>query len=238
MSALLRGELIKVRTTRTVFGYAAVGVAVAIANVLIMALSKDLVTVADKQQAIAGSPILLVLLGLVGAAGEYRHRTAAPAALVAGGAREQVLLARAGAYALTGLAIGVPMVVVSLGLGLPLLASEPGPLLGSSELAVATGGSLLAAAWCAIIGVAAGALVRSQVAGVVGVVILAFVIVPLLGAINDTIVGYTPFGAATLVAGDSAGGTLSWGGAALVLTAWTAALLLAAVAADRRRDLA
>jgi ABC-2 type transport system permease protein len=83
MSALMRGELIKAVTTRTLFGYAALGVALAIANVLIVTLSKDLVTVADKQEAIAGLPMLLILFGLVGAAGEYRHRTVAPAALAA-----------------------------------------------------------------------------------------------------------------------------------------------------------
>jgi hypothetical protein len=206
--------------------------------VLIMTLSQDLVTVAEKREAIAGLPILLVLFAIVGGAGEYRHRTAAPAALMAGGDRGRLLLARAGAYALTGVAIGVPMVAVSLAVGLPLLAGEPGPGLGLRELAVAGGGSLLAAAWSAIMGVAAGALLRNQVAGVIGALMLALVIGPLLHALNEAIVGYTPFGAATLVAGDPAGGALSWGGAALVLATWTAALLVAAVAVERRRDLA
>jgi ABC-2 type transport system permease protein len=237
MSAL-RGELIKTVTTRTVLGYAVVGVALALANVLIMTLSQDLVTVAEKREAIAGLPILLVLFAIVGGAGEYRHRTAAPAALMAGGDRGRLLLARAGAYALTGVAIGVPLVAVSLAVGLPLLAGEPGPGLGLRELAVAGGGSLLAAAWSAIMGVAAGALLRNQVAGVIGALMLALVIGPLLHALNEAIVGYTPFGAATLVAGDPAGGALSWGGAALVLATWTAALLVAAVAVERRRDLA
>jgi ABC-type sulfate/molybdate transport systems ATPase subunit len=48
---------------------------------------------------IAGLHFWLILFGLVGAAGEYRHRTAAPAALAAGGRRGRVLLARAAAYA-------------------------------------------------------------------------------------------------------------------------------------------
>ena len=135
MTALIRGELIKTVTTRTLFGYAAIGVALAIANVLILTLSEDLVTVADKQEAIAGLPMLLILFGLVGAAGEYRHRTAAPAALAAGGRRGRLLLARAGAYAVTGLVLGTLTVAVALALGLPLLAGEPGPGLGSDEIA-------------------------------------------------------------------------------------------------------
>ena len=102
MTALIRGELIKTVSTRTLLGYAVTGVALAIANVVIVTqFSGELVTVSDKQEAIAGLPIIVLLFGLVGATGEYRHRTAAPAALVAGRDRALLLLARASAYALT-----------------------------------------------------------------------------------------------------------------------------------------
>src|SRR5262249_39195611 len=117
MIALVRGELIKTATTRTVLGYAALGVSVAIANVLVVTLSGDWHRAGDKQQAIAGLPFWLILLGLVGAAGEYRHRTAAPAALATAGRRGRLLLARAGAYAWTGLALGALAGAVALALG-------------------------------------------------------------------------------------------------------------------------
>ncbi|HYU15923.1 MAG TPA: hypothetical protein VEL05_07625, partial [Candidatus Acidoferrum sp.] len=211
MSALMRGELIKAVTTRTLFGFTALGVALAIANVLIVTLSEDLVTVADKQEAIAGLPILLILFGLVGAAGEYRHRTAAPAALAAGGSRGRLLLARAGAYAVTGLVLGALTTAVTLALGLPLLRGETGPVLGSGELAAVAAGSIGGAALCAIIGVAAGALVRSQVAGVVGALVLMFVGTPLLNIVDETAAEVTPFGAAVVLAGnDPNAETLSW----------------------------
>jgi ABC-2 type transport system permease protein len=238
MSALVRGELIKTVTTRTLLGYAALGVALAIANVLIMTLSKDLVTVTDKQEAIAGLPMLLILFGLVGAAGEYRHRTAAPAALAAGGSRGRLLLARAGAYAMTGLALGALTTAASLALGLPLLRAEGGPGLGSGEITAVAAGSIGGAALCAIMGVAAGALVRNQVAGVVGALILMFVATPLLVIASDTAAELSPFGAAVVLAGDPNAMTLSWGGAALVLAAWTVPLLIAAIVVERRRDLA
>ena len=205
MTALLRGELIKTVTTRTLFGYAALGVALAIANVLIFTLSKDLVTVADKQEAIAGLPMLLILFGLVGAAGEYRHRTAAPAALAAGGRRGRLLLARAGAYAVTGLVLGTLTAAVALALGLPLLGGEPGPGLGSGEIAAVAAGSVVGAGLCAIMGVAAGALVRNQVAGVVGALILMFVGMPLLNIADETAAELSPFGAAVVLAGDPTG---------------------------------
>jgi ABC-2 type transport system permease protein len=237
MTALARGEVIKTLTTRTLFGYAALGVALAIANVLIMTLSKDLVTVADKQEAIAGLPMLLILFGLVGAAGEYRHRTAAPAALAAG-SRGRLLVARAGAYAVTGLVLGALTTAVSLALGLPLLSAEGGPGLGSGEIVAVAAGSVVGAALCAIMGVAVGALVRSQVAGVVGALILMFVGTPLLVIANDTAAEVSPFGAAAVMAGDPNALILSWGEAALMLAAWTVPLLIAAIVAERRRDLA
>jgi ABC-2 type transport system permease protein len=237
MTHLMRGELIKTVTTRTVVGFAAIGIALAIANIMITTLSEDLVTVADKQEAIAGLPIMLVLFGLVGAAGEYRHRTAAPAALAAGRGRGGLVLARAGAYALTGIGVGALTVVFSLALGLPLLGSEPGPGLGAGDVAIVAGGSVIAGALCAITGVAAGVLVRNQVVGVVGTLILAFVVTPLLYNVDPAVVEFTPFGAALVLAGDPNAETLSVGGAVLVLAAWTVPLVLGAIAAERGRDL-
>jgi ABC-2 type transport system permease protein len=239
MTALIRGELIKTVSTRTLLGYAVIGVALAIANIVIVTqFSGDLDTVSDKQEAIAGLPIIVLLFGLVGATGEYRHRTAAPAALAAGRDRALLLLARAGAYAVTGLAVGALMVAVALVLGLPVLAAHPGPGLGSHDVALVAGGSLIAAALSAIMGVAVGALVRNQVAGVVGALILAFVVSPLIATIDETAVEFTPFGAAFALAGDPQAGTLSWGEDALLLVAWTLPLMIAAILAERRRDLA
>jgi ABC-2 type transport system permease protein len=238
MTALLRGELIKTVTTRTVFGYAALGMAVAIANVLVVTLSRDLRSAADKQVAIAGLPFWLILFGLVGAAGEYRHRTAAPAVLAAAGRRGRLLLARAGAYAVTGLVLGALAAAVALALGLPLLSSEPGPALSSGEIAEVVAGSVICAALCAIMGVATGALVRNQVVGVVGALILMFVAMPLINIVDETAAELTPFGAAAVLAGDPTGDTLSWGGAGLVLAAWTIPLLAAAIVVERRRELA
>jgi hypothetical protein len=238
MTALIRGELIKTVSTRTALGYLAIGVALAVVNVVIVSQFSVLDKVADKRDALAGLPILLLLFGLVGAAGEYRHGTAVPAALMARRGRGWLLLARAGAYATTGLAIAAVMAAVSLAVGLPLVAREPGPELGFGDVALVAGGSLVAAALSAIVGVAVGALVRNQVAGVVGALILAFLGMELLAAVNEDAVGFTPFGAAALLAGDPGGGSLSWGAAVLVMGIWTMPLLIAAIGAERRRDLA
>ena len=238
MTALIRGELIKAATTRTWLAYTVLGVVLAAATAIIGSLTTDVVGVSDKQGVISGWPIVLLLFGLVGAAGEYRHRTAAPAALVAGRDRGVLLLARMGAYALAGLAIAALMTAVSLALGLPLLSGEPGPGLGAGDVVAVAGGSLGAAALSATMGVAVGALLRNQVAGVVSALILAFVVTPLLTTISETAQEYTPIGAAVVLAGALDGEALSWSAAALLLAAWTVALLAVAIVAERRRDLA
>lgn len=238
MTASIRGELIKAATTRTWLAYAALGAVLAAATAIIGSLTTDVVSVSDKQGVISGWPIVLLLFGLVGAAGEYRHRTAAPAALVAGRDRGVLLLARMGAYALAGLAIAALMTAVSLALGLPLLSGEPGPGLGAGDVVAVAGGSLVAAALSATMGVAVGALLRNQVAGVVGALILAFVVTPLLTTISETAQEYTPIGAAVVLAGALDGEALSWSAAALLLAAWTVSLVVVAIVAERRRDLA
>ena len=236
---LVRGELIKAITTRTILAFAAMAVVLAVGQVLASLLPgwEDLMSQDDKKEALGGLPLLVLLLGLVGAAGEYRHRTAAPAALVAGRDRGRLLLARAGAYAVAGVAVAALATAVTLAVGLPLLADRPGPAVSAGDVGLIAGGSLAAAALASAFGVALGALVRNQVAAVTGTLLVVFVVLPLVRALNATVLDVTPFGAAQGVAGAGLE-TLSTGAAGAVLVGWTGAALVAAVVAERRRDFA
>ncbi|WP_406297679.1 ABC transporter permease [Embleya sp. NBC_00888] len=239
MSRLLRGELLKTLTTRSIHGFVAGGVAFTVLNVVIVAVASGrLDEVAEKEEALSGLPVLLMLWGLVGVAGEYRHRTAAPAALVARRDRGLVLLARIGAYAVTGLLIGALLVAVSVGLALPLLADHPGADLAPGEVASVAAGNLAAFVLSAIMGAAIGAMVRSPVVGVVVVLPVNFAVLPLVAGVAESAANYTPFGAAGVLARSTHHTTLSAGAAAVVLGAWAVALVIAAVAGERRRDLA
>jgi len=239
MTRLLKGELVKLLTTRTLLFYALAGLALTVFNVVIVTVaSGDLDAVGEKQEALAGLPILLLLLGLVGAAGEYRHRTAAPAALISHADRGQLLLVRAIVYAGAGLLVGGLMVGVSLGLGLPLLASHSGPALTAAEIFPVAGGDLAASVLFAIMGVAIGALVRNQAAGVVALMLLNFILNPLVSMADESAGNYTPFGAAAVLARMTHNTTISAGAAGLVLAAWTLPLVALAIAIERRRDLA
>ena len=162
MTALIRGELIKTVTTRTLLGYALTGVALAIVNVVIVTqFSGELDTVSDKREAIAGLPIMRPPVR----AGRRRGRVPPPDGRP-GGARGGTR-PRAGCCwpgraptPLTGLAIGALMVAVAL-VARPAAAGRrtPGRALGAHDVALVAGGSLIAAALSAIMGVAVGALV-------------------------------------------------------------------------------
>ena len=239
MRRLIRGELIKLRTTRTALGFTAAVAILTLAIVLITILAGDPTTIADKRSALAvGSSIsaLLLVFGVVGAGAEYRHRTLAPALLVAPG-RGRLLAARVIAYGLAGLIIGVVMTVVTLAIGLPLLAGQPGPDLGADDYLRACGGGLLAIVLSTMLGVGAGTLVGKQVPAVIGTMIWIFIVEPLsnlIGHISKFTIGQT----ATSLGGDTGGDVLPWAAAALVMLAWTAAFLLAAALVDQRRDVA
>ena len=237
MTRLVRGELLKVRTTRTAVGFAAGVGLLTVAIVLLSILAGKPTTISDKRSALAvgdGISALLLIFGVVGAGSEYRHRTLAPALLVAPN-RGRLLGARVVAYALAALAIGFLMLVVAFALGLPLLAGRPGPALGAGDYVRAAGGSLIAVVLLTALGVGVGTLVGRQVPAVVGTMVWLFVLEPLsnlIGHISKFTIGQT----ATVVTGDNGGDLLPWGAAFAVMLAWTAAFLVAGALVDRRRD--
>jgi ABC-2 type transport system permease protein len=239
MSPLVAGELVKLRTTRTALGFAAAAVLLVVAVVLITTLAGDPTTVEDKRGAINFGGVLslpLLIFGIVGATGEYRHRTLAPGLLVAPD-RARLDVARMIAYALAALVVGVLMLVVAFGIGIPLLGGAEGPDLGGSDyLEIAVGG-VLAAGLCAMLGVGIGILVRNQVAAVVGALVWFFIIEPLLPLIDEGIADYTISGAAGALGGGGQGVEgLGFAAAGLVLVAWTAVFMAAGVLVNRRRD--
>ena len=239
MTNLIRGELVKLRSTRTAFGFTVAVALLALAIVLITILAGNPQSIADKRAALAvGSTAstLLLLFGVVGAGGEYRHRTLAPALLVAPG-RGRLLAARILAYGLASLAIGLVITIVTFAIGLPLLAGQPGPGLGAVDYLRAGGGGLVAIVLSTMLGVGAGSLVGSQVPAVIGALVWLFILEPLsglLGGVSKFAIGQT----ATAIGGDTGGDVLPWAAAFLVMLAWTAAFVLAAALVDRRRDIA
>jgi ABC-2 type transport system permease protein len=240
VTRLIRGEAIKLRSTRTALGFTIAAVALLLLVVLASILGGDPDTVSLKREALSvGGPIsfLLIIFGIVGATGEYRHRTVAPAVLIAPD-RSRLLLARALAYGVTGLGVGLAMIVVGLAIGIPLLSGTNGPSLGGSDYLTIVGGGLLSCFLCAAMGVGAGALIGNQVAGVVGALVFFFVIEPLAGLAWHDLPKYTISQSSSRIGGAEADPSFPFAGSLGILVAWTAILLLAGLFRERRREVA
>lgn len=229
----------KTLSTRTLFAFLVGGVGFALLNAVVVAVaSGTLHGVNQKEEALSRLPILLLVWGLVGAAGEYRHRTAAPAALMARHGRGTLLAARLAAYGATGLGLGTVTTGASLALGLPLLGDQPGPDLDLAQIGSVVAGNLAACVLSAILGAAIGALVRNQIVGVVVLLVVNFAVVPLIAGAQEGLANLTPFGASSVLSRMTHDTTLSVAAAGAVLAAWTVVVAGGALACERRRDLA
>jgi ABC-2 type transport system permease protein len=236
MTRLIAGELIKVRTTRTALAFGVASVLLVLALVLISTLTGDPTTAEEKREAMNAGGVLsvpLLIFGIVGATGEYRHRTIAPAVLIAPG-RGRLTVARLIAYMLTALVVGAAMVAVALALG--LLLTSGGESLSATDYATLAGGGLIVSVLTTALGVGVGVLVRNQVAGVVGALIWLFILSPALQLIDDGLPAYTTLPAAGVAGGAQTDLALSWTKAVIVLVTWALVFFVVALVVDRRRD--
>lgn len=237
MNRLIAGELIKVRTTRTALGFAIAALLLVLASVLVGILAGHPRTVPDKRSALNfGNAVsfVLLLLGAVGATGEFRHRTLAPAVLIAPD-RLRLFAARTSAYALTAVAVALVLGIVTFVLGVPLLGRESGPDLTGGDYARIAVGGLIVTALSAALGVGFGTLVRNQVFAVVGIIVWTTIAEPLITLADDGLTNYTLASTTTRV-GAGGDADMAFLPAVLVLIAWTAVFLAAGALVDRRRD--
>jgi ABC-2 type transport system permease protein len=177
--SLIRAELLKQRTTpafRAVF--AAVPVLAVLVTVAVYGAAgrqgNDPLSPESLVHA-AGAPasvvtMLALLLGVVGMAGEYRHRTITSTFLAAP-RRGRVVLAKVAAHALTAAAMAAVTVAVSLAVAVPWLVRAGVPLTEGGEAAGLAVALIVSTVLHAGLGVAAGALVRNQTAAVGAVLV-------------------------------------------------------------------
>jgi len=241
MMALLRAELLKLRTTRTFASL--LGVTMTL-SVLITYLTvthgsrgpeamRDNLIVADTSGA------LIVLLGVIGTTGEWRHRTITSAVL-ASPARVRMLAAKVLAYAVAGIVVSLVTTTTVLTIAIAL-SSRGDELLSLATMVDVVWRSALVAALLGALSVSLGALIRNQTVAVAGGLIVGFFVDPLLeqgapaiarfeplaGVPNSILDGFNALGHYQLTPGVAVGVALAW----IVATFTAAALLL------RRRDL-
>jgi len=248
MTNLLRAELFKVRTTRAFWALAGGGAALMVViPVLNLAFGTPPQT-AHGVRSLLGSAstlaLFLIVAGIVASAGEYRHGTISNTFLVAPD-RLRVLTAQALAYAGAALAVAVVGAGLLAAVALPWLSSLDAATLSTSQTLGLLAGGVLDVALAGAFGVALGAVLRNQVAGVVGILVLLFVVDP---AISSSAHGYAPYslwGVGLTLTGHR-GTTGSIGDKIHLLPVWEAALLWAgytlvllaiATVLTRRRDI-
>jgi ABC-2 type transport system permease protein len=244
MSALLRAELLKLRTTRTT--WALLGSAlVVVLGVLILVLaffergsSVDDSDLGALFALTAIADLLVLSLGIVGAAGEFRHGTITAALLVTP-SRWPVVVAKAIAYAIAGGVYALATIVLCLVVALPWLAIKDASFdLGGTAWLVPVSGRILYAMFTAALGVGVGTLFRNQAAGLVTMLIYILALEPALGAVSDTIGTYGLNGSSLAMFGSDTftGDALPFGAGVLVYFAYVAVFTGAGIAVLLRRD--
>jgi ABC-2 type transport system permease protein len=210
---LIGTELLKLRTMRVSYGLALAALAVtALFAALQAARAGDRVgpvsTAAGLGSVTTATGIALVfaaILGVLASTGEFRHGSATLTYL-ATPARGRVLAAKAFVAAVAGALCGLAAGVVATGVGLIFVAAKGDHVtLGAGALAGHILGAGLAAALFAAAGVGAGALIRSQLAGVIVVFAWCLVVETILGGTVQAVRPYLPYTAAATLGGTRLG---------------------------------
>lgn len=245
MSALLRAELLKLRTTRTfvvLIGLAA-GLSMLLAGLAAGLADRDVDDVLHEVFAADLSSIFVLILAIVGITGEWRHRTIT-SSLLAEPDRVRFLGAKTLAYAAAGLALSL---IVSVGITLVgftalLVRDLPTPDLADLLALYArnAGVTMLLGA----LGVGVGAVVRNQAVSIVAVFVVAFVVEPAFAALLPDAGQFGPLtvlpAAITNLpeqqSGYDADLLIAPGLAALAMLAWIGAWFAAGAALLQTRD--
>ena len=245
MTRLVGAELLKLRTTRTFWGLVGATLALVLLIVVLSLALNDAFRNEDDVRSLlstaGASGLLMLVLGVVFGAGEYRHGTIASTLLVTPD-RLRVMAAQALGCAAAGLAVGLAVAALTAAIGLPWLSARDAPTLSAAELLGLFLGGALYAALAAALGAGVGALLRNQVAAVVLVLVILFIVDPTVSALTDDYTKFSLNGLGVSMSGgpaDDLGGSdlLPFGVAALLWAAYTAVLVVAAALLTERRDI-
>lgn len=242
MIAQVKAELLKVRSTRTTVGLVVGMIALTVLIVLLSGLlthPDGLTSKKDQLNLFAPGGIALIFSSLAGVlliTSEYRYGTIHPT-FVFTPRRSRVLSAKLTAGVLTGLVFGVAGVGLALAIGSLILSARgiPSSVTGG-EITLLVAGGIVAIALRGAFGVGLGAIVRNQVAAVIGLLAWDFVVNGLLFGLAPSVGRFMPTTAADALMGLKTTHLLSPAAGAAVLVGWTAAVALAGLVLIRRRD--
>ncbi len=252
MTNLVRAELLKLRTVRLPLWLLVTTLALVLLGVLATVLTAGLEgaplrrddpeLLARAVASASGGNIIVLILGILTLTQEYRFGTATPTFLITP-KRGRILTAKLLAVAIVGLVFAVVSALFALAVSSAVFLLRDGLVArwDSAVLEVLLGAVLVMALYGPI-GIAVGALVRNQIAAVVGALAWTFIVEQLLVALLPDVGRWTPGGAtsAVLQIGDLAttrGELLPVWGGALLLVAYAVVLSAVAARLTLRRDL-
>jgi ABC-2 type transport system permease protein len=242
MSALLRAELLKLRTTRTFVSLAGVTLLLSLTATVLLALLQDNLSESQVRELFYTdfTGLFIALLGIMGMAGEWRHRTITSTVLAAP-RRLRLLTAKTVSYAVAGMVLSLVVTLVTMVVGTIILSARGEMTLPLADLADVLWRNLLIAALLGALGVGIGGVVRNQVVALIGLLVVAFVVESILFGVAPDVARYGPTrgapGGIIDASGSDGEDLLAPGAAILVMLGWIALFFSAAAATLRRRDL-
>jgi ABC-type transport system involved in multi-copper enzyme maturation permease subunit len=246
---MIHAELLKLRTTRMFYGNALAAVVFVPLSVAIAILTAGepggppaLDTsegVRNVMAAASSGSIVVLIIGILLMAGEFRHNTATSTFLVSPD-RKRVVGAKLAASTLVGAALAAAASLLTLAIALPWLAAK------NVDVAVLSGdvgpvllGAVAATALYALVGVGLGSLIRNQTAAVVVALLWVMIVEGLLVSFVPEVGRWLPGGAAAALSGAATveGGLLPMWGGALLFAAYGLAFAAAGVRFVMQRDI-
>lgn len=247
MTTLIRIELLKLRTTPAGWVALALTALLTVASVFSSVLpagvqgTPDVGTVANMSKVFATGVVsanVMLVLGIMIAAGEDRHRTIL-ATYLGEPRRGRVLVAKLATAGGVGLVYGALTFGLTVAVAVPLYATQGVHTYPVSLAALWLGTTLLTGCF-GLLGAALGALTRNTVGAIVGALGWVFLVeLAILQPLVPSVAKWFPTGAAIpLTTPPQAGGTnLEPAAAALVLVGWSVLVALAASRLTLRREL-
>jgi ABC-2 type transport system permease protein len=245
MRRLVAAEWLKLRTTRILWATAPAVVLLSAVAVAGLVLSSELAGVAllEPTEGVRNAAlhltstgaVLVMVLGIIISAGEYRTQTATDTFLTTP-RRSRVVAAKLAIGAILGLALGA----LGAAMGLPIAylwfeAEEAALPAGDAEVWLTLGGVVLYAVLFAMLGVAFGSLVRNQVVAIVSALTFVLLIEQVLAQSADSVGKWFPGNAgAALVR--APGELLEPGLGAALLLAYALATAVAGMTVTAHRD--
>ena len=245
MARLVAAEWLKLRTTRILWGAVPAVVLLSAVAVAGLVLSSEVAGVAlleptegVRQAALhltSTGAVLVMVLGIIISAGEYRTQTATDTFLTTP-RRSRVVAAKLAIGAILGLGLGA----ISTAVGLPAAylwfeaegAAFPA---GDQEVWLILGGVVLYASLFAILGVAFGSLVRNQVVAIVSALTFVLLLEQLITQAGASIAEWLPGNAGAAIV-RTPGDFLDPGAGAALLLAYALAIALVGMLVVARRD--